>query len=257
MFSRLTRLRLLGTGRFTAARLLYYKGVQIADREKPGSIKAIEPLRGIARTHRLAFVHGESQDTVMAASTELPSSLAQAQLLSMAAAPSGDGERALRNALQRLEPEGAARAAERGRVMMDLGDWYRIAGNGQRALSSWRDAWQQLTIAGDTSELAKPAAVIYRAPQMAVSQRREDPDEFSVQEVQLRVYIAADGDVREATVANPAPEREAAERAVLSAVRRAIWRPAFAGGLPVAATDFTFREQVYVRRPGEEPAASR
>jgi hypothetical protein len=60
--------------------------------------------------------------------------------------------------------------------------------------------------------------------------------------------------VRDTTVANPSSQRESAERAVVNAVRRAIWRPAFAGGLPVAATDFTFSERVYVRLPDEDEA---
>lgn len=248
------------TGRFTAARLLYIRNVQIADRERPMSVKAVDSLRGIARTYRLAFTHGESQDDVMDAASTIPPSLGQSGLGMMSNAPSADGERALRNALQRLDlaiagtgPGGAPETnAQRGMVLLDLGDWYRIAGVGNRAMNSWRDAWQALHAAGDTTAMEQPSPIIYRAPQIAVSERPQDPDEFSVQEVQLRVSIAADGDVRDVTVANPAAERETAERAVAAAVRRGTWRPAFAAGVPVAATSFTFREEVYVRLPDIE-----
>jgi tetratricopeptide (TPR) repeat protein len=240
------------TRRYTAARLLYMKAVQVADREQPGSLKAIDALRGIARTYRLAYVNGESQETVMNTPNELPQSLGQASLAQMMATPSGEGERSLRNALERLEAAGVAKAAERAAVLIDLGDWYRIAGAGQRALSTWREAWNELTVAGDTSALATPATIVYRAPQIAESQRQESPEEYDVQEVRLRVAVAADGSVRDTTVANPAPARESAERAVTSAVRRAIWRPAFAGGMPVAFTDHAFTERVYVRLPEED-----
>lgn len=235
------------TGRYTAARLLYIRAVQLADAERPGNIKAVPALRGMARTYRLAFVNGESQETQMAAANELPQSMGQASLMAMSAAPSGEGERALRNALQRLEAAGDTRAAERGQVLLELGDWYRIAGAGQRAMSSWREAWEQMKLAGDTSALAQPAMIIYRTPNIAVSQRQYSPDEYGAQEVQLRVAIATDGNVRDVTVANPSPARESAERAVAGAVRRATWRPAFAGGIPVAVNDYTFREQVYVK----------
>src|SRR5690606_19091487 len=159
--------------------------------------------------------------------------LFRAQMGYASAVPSGDGERALRNALQRLETAGAEKAAARGEVLIELGDWYRIAGAGARAMNTWIQAWGELSAAGDTSALEKPGAIIKRPTKNAGSQRQQDPEQYSTQEVKLRVSIAADGDLRNATVANPADERDSAERAVIAAVRRAVWRPAFAGGVPV------------------------
>lgn len=244
------------TGRYTAARVLHMRAVQIADTESPGSLKAVEPLRGVARSYRLTYVFGETQDVVMAAPGQVPPSLGALAMAPMSMAPSAEGERALRNALQRLEIAGGNQAAARGAVLTDLGDWYRIAGTVQRAMTSWRDAWQALAAAGDTSVLEQPAAIVYRPPQNAVSTRRLSPDEYSIHEIELRLSIAADGEVREVTVANPTPQTESLERSLTSAARRAIWRPAFAGGLPVAATSFTFREQVYVRNPASAPEDS-
>ena len=214
------------------------------------SLKAIGPLRGIARAYRLAFIHGENSQAAMTAPDDLPDSLRRSAVVNLTA-PSSDGERALREALQRLEPSGAARAAERGAVLVDLGDWYRIAGVSTRAMASWREAWNELNLAGNTSLLARPALVVYRAPPVATSQREQDPEEYAVQEVELRASIGPDGALREVTVANPAPERESAERAVVAALRRAIWRPAFEQGQPVATTDYVYREKVNVKLPRE------
>ena len=239
------------TGRYTAARLLHMRAVEIADREQPMSLKAIGPLRGIARAYRLAFIHGENSQAAMTAPEDLPDSLRRAAVVNLSV-PSSDGERALRDALQRLEPLGASRAAERGTVLAELGDWYRIAGVTQRAMGTWRDAWNELNVAGDTSLLARPVPVIYRAPPVATSQRKQDSDEYGVQEIELRASIGPDGTLREVTVANPAPERESAERAVIAALRRAVWRPAFDRGQPVATGDYVFRETVYVKLPREE-----
>ena len=49
------------------------------------------------------------------------------------------------------------------------------------------------------------------------------------------------------SVVSKPKERESAERAVSSAVRRGTWRPAFAGGVPVVDGDYVFTEKVYVR----------
>lgn len=246
------------TGRYAAARRAYQRVVVLADREQPNSLRAVEGLRGVARTYRLSYVFPETQDGVMASFAELPSSLAQGGGMPFAGpTTSGEGEISLRNALARLERTGTAGAAQRGAVLIDLGDWYRIAGVGQRALSTWGDAWKELSTVGDTSALSKPEPIVYRPPQVAVSQRQQDPDEYMEQVVEVRLAIGANGEVRDATIANPAPERESAERAVISALRRATWRPAFAGGLPVASTDYIHREPVYVRRPQEEARDSR
>ncbi len=244
------------TGRYTAARVLYMRAVQIADRAQPGSVDAVDALRGIARTFRLAYLNGESQDAVMATQTDLPPSLAQMQMAGMAA-PSGEGERALRNALERLGPAGDDAAAQRGEILLELGDWYRVANAGQRAMNTWMQAWAELAKAGDTAAMEEPAPIVYRKPSQAASLRPQDPQQYVVEDVQLRVSVAADGDVRDATVVNPAARRESVERSLLAAVRRATWRPAFAGGMPVTTTDFQFSEAMYVRLPEQQAAQSR
>ncbi len=236
-------------GRYASARLMYMRAVQLADKEEPLSLKAVPALRGVARNYRLGFVHGENSQGSYVPPEELPDSLRRYAPAASGPPSTAEGERALRNALQRLGPSGPTHAAERGAVMAELGDWYRIAGLSDRALAMWRDAWNELVLAGDTTPLARPEPLVYRAPPVATSQRRQDPEEYAVQEVELRAAIGPDGALREVTVANPAPERESAERAVVAALRRAIWRPAFENGQPVAAMDFIFREKVYVKLP--------
>jgi TonB family protein len=73
-----------------------------------------------------------------------------------------------------------------------------------------------------------------------------------VESVRVRVAIDASGEVRETTVANPSESRESAERAVLAAVRRSFWRPAFQDGQPVAVNDYLFSERVFVKLPKAE-----
>lgn len=231
-------------GQYTASRLLYIRTVQLWDAAKPGDKGAIPALRGVTRSMRMAYVHGSASG----AEAEIPSVLpiTSSDWLTM---PSSDGERTLQNALQRLDSLEEPDPALRGAVLVDLGDWYLTAKADTRAVAAWRDAWAALAEAGDTSLLSEPAPVIYRAPQIAVSRREEDPEAHVVREIQVRIGINADGSVQDSSIANPDPEHESAERAVMSAARRAIWRPAFSNGQPVAAGEHVFREQVYVKLP--------
>ena len=239
-------------GRFTAARLLHARAIQLADAATPNSIKAIAGLRGIARSFRLAFLNGETEEAVAEANA-LPSTLGNSTLTRVISAPSTEGERALRNALQRLESSGSTQAALRGELLIDLGDWYLTAGAAGRALASYRDAWPELVAGGNTQLLATPVAVVYRPPNMAVSRSTEDADEFDVRDVEVHLSIAASGAVRDAIVSNPEPASEAAERALLAAVKRAAWRPAFSNGEAIAITDHVLHERLYVRRPKPTP----
>jgi hypothetical protein len=232
------------TGRFTAARLLYTRAVELIDAVEPGSVRAIAALRGMARNFRLAALHGETREAAL----EVPAVLSTNAAV-WAQIPASEAERALTNALQRLDRAGEPAAATRGAILVDLGDWHLSARSGARAMSTWRDAWKQLAAAGDTSLLATPAPVTYRAPQIAVSRRMEDPQLHVVREIQVRMSFDAQGNVLDASIANPDPEHEAAERAVITAARRASWRPAFQNGEPVPAGEYLLREPVYVKLP--------
>lgn len=241
-------------GQFSSARVLHARAVQLAD-SKLGerNLAAVPGLRGIARTYRLAYIYGETEESAQSASL-LQDQLAPGMLPRVVNSPSSEGERALRNALDRINADPKARPALRGQVLVDLGDWYLIADQAPRALASYRDAWQALgSDAG--RQLGPPQLLVYRPPAMAVSRHGHDADTHEEQEVQLRLAVQPSGEVRDAIVVNPAPEREGAEKAVIAAVKRALWRPGLQNGVPVATTDVDFRERVFIKRPKEkEPA---
>jgi tetratricopeptide (TPR) repeat protein len=234
------------TRRFTMARLMHMRAVQTVDAVKKGGVEAVPALRGIARCFRLGSIYGEASDAAEAAQASMDAPTGT--MIAAIDQPSSDGERALLSALTRLGGD-RAQAAQRGAVLVDLGDWYRIARKDSRAFDRWNEAWRELVAAGDTSLLAQPAAIAYAPPPIAASERQRDPEEYSVQQVQVRVAIDNKGSVRDTTVANPSPPRETAEKAVLAAIRNAVWRPAFRDGKAIAVDDFLFRESVYVKLP--------
>jgi TonB family protein len=240
-------------GRYTMARMLHARAVQIAD-TAPGSnpVLGVDGLRGIARSYRMAFVYGEAEESIATANS---AATTDSLLQRVAAAPSSEGERALRIALDRLRAAQPPDSRRIGAVQADLGDWYLTAGVPQRAMPMYRDAWNSLNSVGAAGLLATPVPLTYRPPSVAVSRGLQDPDRNEQQDVDLRLSIDATGRVREAVVTNPSPQRESVERAVVSALRRAQFRPAIEGGEAVATGDTPFSERVWVRLPDPDKPA--
>jgi hypothetical protein len=233
-------------GRYSAARALYLRAAQLADSVLGSStVQAVNGLRGIARTYRLAYVNGESEETAavdVLGGTMVPTPVA-------APTQSGEGERALRIAIRRLAAAIPAQPQRLGEVQVDLGDWYLTGGSAARAMPVYREAWNSLVQAGGQSLLATPVPLVYHPPPAAVAHGVMDPNLYDAQVVELRLSIDATGSVREAAVVNPVADRESAERAVAAAVKRATFRPVFSEGGPVASTDQVFKERIYVKRP--------
>jgi tetratricopeptide (TPR) repeat protein len=232
-------------GRYSAARALHVRAVQLADAVLGNTtLQSVNGLRGIARTWRLAYVNGETEETAAVDTlTGLPAPV------QITPTQSPEGERALRIAIQRLAAAIPAQPQRLGEVQTDLGDWYLTGGATARALPVYREAWNSLSQADGQKILATAVPLTYRPPPVAVVHGLQDPALFDAQTVELRLSIDASGNVRDAVVTNPAPERESAEKAVASALRRSTFRPVITDGATVASTDQVFREQVYVKRP--------
>jgi tetratricopeptide (TPR) repeat protein len=234
-------------GRYTAARMLHSRAVQIADSAQGSSpLLAIDGMRGLARSFRLAFVMGENEETI---AETLPRSFTENSTLVPVTGPSAEGERALRIAVQRLIAATPTDSNRLGEVQADLGDWYMTAGAQSRAIPAYKDAWNSFKLAGNENALVIPVPLTYRPPSIAVARGVEDPEQFDEQTVQLRLVITRLGEVRDAVVINPLPRREAAERAVISALKRSRFRPGISGGDSVDSTDVVYSERVYVRKP--------
>jgi tetratricopeptide (TPR) repeat protein len=235
-------------GHYMAARMLHARAVQIA--EKTGgtaSVNSVPGLRGIARAYRLGFVHGEEDESVAATAPPALSDTLPSNLQRTIVGPHPDGERALRAALAILQNTRPADQRTVGAVLTDLGDWYLSAGAEARAIASYREAWKHLAVAGDTSELQKPVLLSYRPPPIAVSRRREDPDDYDQADVRLILTVTAEGQT-EQVISNGDTGTDSAARSVVFAMKRAVYRPRFEDGEPVVTRDVAFTEKVFVKR---------
>lgn len=236
-------------GRYSAARALHLHAVQLADAVLGTmTVQSVNGLRGIARTYRLAFVNGETEEAAAASTDSFSSSMLAAPVM-ITPTLGAEGERALRIAIQRLAAAIPAQPQRLGEVQTDLGDWYLTGGATARALPVYREAWNSLAQAGGQKMLATAVPLTYRPPPASTSRGVQDPALYDAQTVEVRLSIDANGKVVDAVVTNPVTDRESSERAVAAALKRSIFRPVMADGATVASTDQVFKEQVYVKRP--------
>lgn len=243
-------------GRYTSARLLYARALTIAEQTSGrGSLAAVDPLLGIARSYRLEYVNGaeEVPTTQDAFSTPDMSGIpVDAQRLNP------DGERALRLALQAIEKNEKDNAVDykrRADTLLELGDWYMSAGGAARAIDTYREAWNDYVKAGDTTVLTQPRLLTYRPPTSSAKRSSLKPDEAEEHFVEVKFTVTRDGRTEAVEVAGgDAPE--SAQRSTVSAVKKARYSPKFEAGEPVETRDWVLREKILVKARNPSNAGS-
>ena len=232
-------------GRYTSARLLYARALTIAEQTAGrGTPLAIDPLLGIARTYRLEFVNGAEEVSTpqdVFANPDLSGTPVDGvQRLNP------DGERALRLALQAIEKNQPLDHRKRGETLVELGDLYMSAGGVPRGLDTYHEAWKDLVVAGDTSLLTAPRMLIYRPPPASAKRSTLKPDEAEERFVEVRYTITKDGRT-DAVESLPSDATESTQRSMVSAIKKARYRPRFENGEAVETTAVTLREKILVK----------
>ena len=223
-------------GRYSTAGDLYTRAFMIASnlgKEKP--LIAVEPLRGIAREYRLEFLYGVEQPYIDASGTSSYSH------------PNRGGEAALKRALQIIEAHPETGAAERAKALMDLGDWNMFAGYTGKALQAYRDTWAALSAPGGvgTAAFEVPVQVYYRPPGVT-RPPSVDADKFAEYFAEVEFTVAADGQVRDVTLAEGNVPEETS-KLLVRAIKSARYRPRFMDGTAVDTSGVKHRETIYLR----------
>jgi tetratricopeptide (TPR) repeat protein len=242
-------------GRFFSARQMYSRCLDIV-RQDGGNydLRTVVPLRGIARTYRLEYFvgpetpEGGGEESAIGGvgpgPTALPSS---ANGVSVGSMLNPDGEDALEFALKVFDSHPGEAVAERGETLIELGDWRLTAGTTKTAMDAYREAWKVLSAAGSpgSAALDSPMPVVYRPPSSSRPPKSE-PEKYTQRHAEVEFTVTADGRVRDAKLgANDAGD--VAGKSVLSAIKRARYRPRFVDGNPVQATGVRYKETIYVR----------
>ncbi len=231
-------------GRYTSARLLYARALTIAEQTAGrGSLAAVDPLLGIARTYRLEFVNGAEE--VPAAQD----AFADPNLSGLGSDPqrlNTDGERALRLALQAIEKTQPVDHRKRADTLLELGDWYMSAGGIGRGIDTYREAWKDYVLAGDTTVMTQPRPLVYRGPPSSSKRSSLRPEDAEEHFVEVKFSVMKDGRTDDVQIAG-SDATENTQRATASAVKKARYCPKFEAGEPVETHDVTLREKILVK----------
>jgi TonB family protein len=243
------------SGRFITARQTYARALEIA--RKAGGDKdprMVTPLRGIARMYRLEYLYGvepvgpvvgvnspQASGSVYGATTAPTTADAPGML-------NDAGEDALKLALAVLEAHPEMVAAQRGDTLVDLGDWYMVAAKPRDAMRTYKEAWNALAAPGakGTAALDTPHLIIYRPPSSSRRSPTVDPEEYSEGFVEVQFVVTPEGRVKDPSVAT-SDVSETVGKSVVTAIRRARYRPRFVDGAPVLTSGVKHRQAVYVR----------
>jgi tetratricopeptide (TPR) repeat protein len=239
------------TGRYRMARQAHAHALEIIGRTAgKKDLAVVQPLRGIARSYRQEFLYG-SQEAEVVRGEYTPVLSGNVGGAPNPSEPNRvtrldpDGEEALKLALTVLADH-PDQAELRGDTLLDLGDWYQLAGDTRDAVRTYREAWAALGGPGGpgTAKMSEPVQLFYRPPSSSV--RREDTDETKWGEhyVEVQFTVTPEGRVTDTrTLATDASESQ--EKSVALALRRARYRPRFVDGNPAPATDVRHRQVVY------------
>jgi len=236
-------------GRYPAARAEYARELVVA--EKTGSRAArlvIDPLRGIARSYRLEAMNGGEEESSPPADPFVQPSLG---LLSShdPHALNSDGERALAIALRTIDKTQPIDHKSRGLTLMELGDWYLCAGQLDKGLAQYRDAWKEFQQSGSTTLLGAPRLLAYRAPPSSISRsplaERVNTEEHSVE---ATFTVTRDGHPS-GVVTTSSDASSAQQRQVQSAVRRARYAPRIENGVALETPGVKLLEKLLTKGP--------
>jgi len=222
-------------GRYSTAREMHRRTLLIASNlGKEKNLMMIEPLRGIARAHRLEFLYGPETPTIDATGASTYSR------------PNSEGEVALKLAVEILDAHPESGAPEIARAKLDLGDWRMLAGYTDQALQAYRDAWVAMSApgGGGTAAFDTPVQVYYRPPS-GTRRPTVSPEKFDEHFAEVEFTVAADGSVRKATLgASDVPQKT--EKVLVRAIKDARYRPRFVAGSAVDTGGVKYRETIYL-----------
>ena len=232
--------------RYTTARAVHARALSIAEQAGGrGSVLAVDALVGIARTYRLEYTNGPEeidtlpQETAFGPGRVIPD-IADSHRLNP------DGERALHMALEALGKTEPVDHRRRGEAFVELGDWYLMGDDTDKAMNAYRDAWKELSLAGSTALLEAPRQLAYRPPTSSISRSRLDPEEAEEHTVEVSFTVTSTGRTADVQVVG-GDGTESQQRAVINAVRKARYAPRLANGDPVDTTDVRLQERLLSR----------
>lgn len=258
------------TRRYTSARRTWSRMYLIStNKTNPHMGGAIEALRGMARTHRLEYIHGPEVTDENEAQNAGNLGF---RMESVERDPFGrrvqggpassyqldpQGKEYLEAAIAMVERADPPQPYAKAILLVELGDWQSLA-NRNESRKHYEQAWPLLPHDPGSADTAArnpllfPGQLLYREPTAA--RRYENlPAAAVIEHYSVAEFtVTAEGRVKDAKIVE-GDANEDQQEAFLSALGRAIYRPRFVDGKAVDTERVRFRETFRERRP--EPTA--
>lgn len=172
-----------------------------------------------------------------------------------------EGQKALERAAAVVAAHPDASPALSAGVKVQLGDWYQVRQQPERALPYYRQAWQSVGTAADVGQLREslfgaPVLLQYDAPDTWNRLAGRPPEEVELRVVEVELTVTTQGRPKDARVVGVDVEQRLANQA-LRAAASAIYRPRLVDGETVLSAGVRFSQPFYVlRESGAPPPAS-
>jgi tetratricopeptide (TPR) repeat protein len=236
-------------GRYSTARGLHARALQIAEQGASTPPLGVPALRGLSRTWLDEALFGPEVQPNTAPDTT--NGFDPFPTVSGGGRLNPEGERMLRAAVGVLRSHPPVDHQQLGETLAQLGDWYLLTGVPARASAAYAEAWKSLTLAGPSARqpYESPRMAVYRPPPASAARLApSDPEGFVERIVELRLKVAADGKVTEAALADGS-EPDAVARSVMFAARKARYVPRLEAGVPTETDGVILRERMLIKVP--------
>ena len=242
-------------GWYLSARNLYIRAVEIVRRSAGDTdLRMVEPLRGIARTRRLAYAHGlEPTDIEVNAGSSRISDLQWRRSVRVL---DRLGEESLKRAIKILRMQSDAERAELVDTLLDLGDWYQVSETWRNALGLYKEALTESSASDSVTPLFnEPVPVIYRMEDVGIKLRHPlpHPERYNLYWVKFDFTVRHDGRIANLKVIeSDAPDTY--RSSITESFQRTVYRPRFTQGEPVKTEHVRFQQGLYVKKESRSPS---
>jgi hypothetical protein len=216
-------------GQYESARDVHMRAMTIA-RKTGGEqdVRLVGPLRSLARTYRLQAQYEEEAWRGRAVDAQ--------------------GQRMLERAAQIVRASAGASSDLRIETLLELGDWYQMAGAVRDAAKLYKEVWQEAVAAGGSGleVFARPEPLLYRAA-VGVALRRAPQDRVKLRHywIDFEFTVTRLGEVDDVVVKNTGAPGDL-QRAISENLKRTHYRPRFVDGEAVDSEGVRIRQGVWV-----------
>jgi tetratricopeptide (TPR) repeat protein len=248
-------------GDYESARDVYLRAMKIA-RKAGGDddVRLVLPLRAMARTYRLEMqyeqeaLRGRALDAQGQRTLERAARIVRAHAGSNAVrVADASNAGAMTHAIAASGVNAALNRADsdttlRIDTLLDLADWYQMAGAVRDAVKVYKEAWQTAGDAGRSGEelLGEPQPILYRAA-VGIALRRPpaDHDKMKHYWIDFEFTVSRFGEVKDVVAKSTSAPRDL-QLGIAENLKRTHYRPRFVDGEAVDTRGVRIRQGVWV-----------